>query len=92
MPESEFSYINHHYGLSLTRNCAVVQPSTGRRGQVVGATAGKRHYIDIRWDGCPHVERPQGCGCGKKRFAHGPFHPTHDLQYPVAAPQGGPRA
>lgn len=65
----EFAYINRHYGLALARNCAVVQPSTGRRGQVAGTHAGARHYIDIRWDGA--------------KFAHGPFHPTHDLQYPA---------
>lgn len=70
----EFDYINRAYGLSLTKNCAVVQPSTGRRGQVAGAHAGAQHYVDIRWDG--------------NRFASGPFHPTSDLEYPDAAKGG----
>lgn len=87
----DFKYINRHYGLNLTKDCPVVQPSTGRRGRVIG-TAGARHYINIRWDGCAHVQDPKGCGCGKPRAPHGPFHPTHDLEYPVPAPQGGPRA
>lgn len=75
--DAVFAYINRAYGLTLTPNCAVIQPSTGRRGQVAGEHAGQRHYIDIRWDG--------------HKFAHGPFHPMHDLQYPAVPPQGGSR-
>ncbi len=66
---AELGYINRTYGLRLTKGCPVVQPSTGRRGVVAGEHAGKRHYIDIKWDG--------------NKFASGPFHPTHDLVYPA---------
>lgn len=71
-----FAYINRHYGLSLTKNCAVVQPSTGRRGQVAGTHPGQQHYLDIRWDGA--------------NFASGPFHPTSDLTYPKIAERQQP--
>lgn len=65
---NEFAYINRQYDLNLTKNCAVVQPSSGRRGQVAGTHPGASHYIDIRWDG--------------QKFAHGPFHPLDGLEYP----------
>lgn len=77
----EFDYVNRHYGLKLQRGAAVLQTSTGRRGTVASANG---HYINIRWDGCPHVERPEGCGCGQARAAFGPFHPTDNLTYPEA--------
>ena len=43
----EFEYVNSCYGLSLVKNSRVVQPSTGRGGQVA---KGAGHYIFIRWD------------------------------------------
>ncbi len=52
---SQFDYINNAYGLSLTKNCAVVQPSTGRHGQVACAEG---QYIHIRWDGEPRLMGP----------------------------------
>jgi hypothetical protein len=78
----EFDYINNKYGLKLQKNTAVLQTQTGRRGVVVRTHPGMSHYIDISWDGCPHVERPEGCGCGQRKQAHGPFHPTDGLEYP----------
>ena len=77
----EFAYINRTYGLKLQRGTAIWQVSTGRRGTIARTHPGASHYIDIRWDGCPHVNNPKGCGCGKVRNAHGPFHPTDDLTY-----------
>lgn len=85
MKRGEFDYINRTYGLKLQRNAAVLQVSTGRRGVVARAHPGMGHYIDILWDGCAHVDSPAGCGCGTPRSAHGPFHPTDNLQYPESA-------
>ena len=75
-------WINRKYGLSLRPRTPVFQPSSGRRGVVTGVMLGHSDSLMIRWDGCPHVERPQGCGCGQERPSHGPFAPTEGLEYP----------
>lgn len=68
-----FDYVNRTYGLKLTRNCAVRDIRTGRRGQVRCPVRTQEHYIEIVWDGAP---KP-----------HGPYHPTEGLEYPENTPQ-----
>lgn len=55
MPDAGFDYINRYYGLSLTKNCRVVQSSTGKTGQVA---KGDGQYIRIRWDGAKRADGP----------------------------------
>ena len=50
----EFDYINRTYGLSLTKNCAVVK-ADGQRGQVACADGA---HIHIRWDGAKSTQGP----------------------------------
>lgn len=68
-----FEHINRTYGLNLTKNCAVIDTKSRRRGQVVRPVPGQEHYIEISWDGAP---KP-----------HGPYHPTEGLEYPASALQ-----
>jgi hypothetical protein len=75
-----FAEVNRRYGLKLHSGAPVCQPGTGRRGRVEGVQDGR--WLRISWDGCAHVQRPSGCGCGRRRAAFGPFHPTEGLEYP----------
>lgn len=44
----QFAYVNSYYGLSLRKHSPVIQPSTGKRGQVLKCDGA---HIDIQWDG-----------------------------------------